>query len=263
MRKRQKSGQRIAEPNQNPKLGFPDNFIERDAIIEVDDGEEKPYRWTRNAKVGQGSDEEDIVKQGNNSLTSRFNHLSLEALRYAEEGAVSAETYDAAVSALRDGLRKISVVAKNSQGSGSTQDETIKRTPATSDTAPSLWPWQDTMPHHFNLNDGGLTAGDLNQPTMTPVAINHDSALADNVVVYTCFKSMTWVIENKSPANKVAVINLKLQDYGKNPAGETEVQFRLTRVTLEPMLKSMAYISQQLSLPANRVAVINFKASRY
>lgn len=125
---------------------------------------------------------------------------------------------------------------------------------------------------------------------------------------------MTWVIENKSPASKVAVINLKvcipvlkndsplesysgfiqinswidfyssldkliwwysnflreflfgyirhdfqLQDYGKNPAGETEVQFRLTRVTLEPMLKSMSDISQQLSLPANRVAVINLK----
>ncbi|BFG20748.1 hypothetical protein CerSpe_070220 [Prunus speciosa] len=50
-----------------------------------------------------------------------------------------------------------------------------------------------------------------------------------------------------------------LQDYGKNPAGETEVQFRLTRVTLEPMLRSMAYISQQLSAPANRVAVINLK----
>ncbi|GFY90706.1 FAR1-related sequence 3 [Actinidia rufa] len=50
-----------------------------------------------------------------------------------------------------------------------------------------------------------------------------------------------------------------LQDYGKTPSGETEVQFRLTRVTLEPMLKSMAYISQQLSASANRVAVINLK----
>ena len=52
---------------------------------------------------------------------------------------------------------------------------------------------------------------------------------------------------------------LQLQDYGKNPSGETEVQFRLTRVTLEPMLRSMAYISQQLSTPANKVAVINLK----
>lgn len=37
------------------------------------------------------------------------------------------------------------------------------------------------------------------------------------------------------------------------------MQFRLTRTTLEPMLKSMAYISQQLSTPANKVAVINLK----
>lgn len=51
----------------------------------------------------------------------------------------------------------------------------------------------------------------------------------------------------------------QLQDYGKAPSGETEVQFRLTRTTLEPMLKSMAYISQQLSAPANKVAVINLK----
>lgn len=80
-------------------------------------------------------------------------------------------------------------------------------------------------------------------------------------VVLTCFKSMSWVIENKTSksASKVAVINLKLQDYGKTPAGETEVQFRLTRVTLEPMLRSMTYISQQLSTPGNRVAVISLK----
>lgn len=52
---------------------------------------------------------------------------------------------------------------------------------------------------------------------------------------------------------------LQLQDYRKNPAGETDVQFRVTRVTLEPMLRSMAYIGQQLSAPANRVAVINLK----
>lgn len=53
----------------------------------------------------------------------------------------------------------------------------------------------------------------------------------------------------------------QMEDYGKTPSGETEVQFRLTRVTLEPMLKSMAYISQQLSASANRVAVINLKVS--
>ncbi|OWM72618.1 hypothetical protein CDL15_Pgr013086 [Punica granatum] len=72
---------------------------------------------------------------------------------------------------------------------------------------------------------------------------------------------MTWVMEtaNSTPASKVAVINLKLEDYRKNPPGVEEIQFRLTRLTLEPMLRSMAYISQQLSVPANRVAVINLK----
>lgn len=29
-------------------------------------------------------------------------------------------------------------------------------------------------------------------------------------MVLTCFKSMTWVIENKSTASKVALINLKV-----------------------------------------------------
>ncbi|KAB5539145.1 hypothetical protein DKX38_016678 [Salix brachista] len=50
-----------------------------------------------------------------------------------------------------------------------------------------------------------------------------------------------------------------MQDYGENPSGETEVQFRLTMVTLQPMLRSMAYISHQLSTPANGVAVMNLK----
>lgn len=52
---------------------------------------------------------------------------------------------------------------------------------------------------------------------------------------------------------------LQLQDYSKTPTGESEVKFSLSRVTLEPMLRSMAYISEQLSSPANKVAVINLK----
>lgn len=51
----------------------------------------------------------------------------------------------------------------------------------------------------------------------------------------------------------------QLQDYSKTPSAEFEVKFQLSRVTLEPMLRSMAYISEQLSTPANRVAVINLK----
>ncbi|TQD73046.1 hypothetical protein C1H46_041418 [Malus baccata] len=142
------------------------------------------------------------------------------------------------MSALREGGKKIAVVKKNvakvtppsSQGSGNIQEDSMK-------------------------------TAQLPTASMIPISIHPDGGNPDSTVVVTCFKSMTWVIENKNSttAGKVAVINLKLQDYGKNPAGEKEVQFRLTRVTLEPMLRSMTYISQQLSAPANRVAVINLK----
>ncbi|KAJ4871159.1 Protein FAR1-RELATED SEQUENCE 3 [Raphanus sativus] len=72
---------------------------------------------------------------------------------------------------------------------------------------------------------------------------------------------MTWGMESKNtiPGGRVAVINLKLHDYRKFPSADMEVKFQLSSVTLEPMLRSMAYISEQLSAPANRVAVINLK----
>ncbi|KAL7097565.1 hypothetical protein ACP275_10G152400 [Erythranthe tilingii] len=62
-------------------------------------------------------------------------------------------------------------------------------------------------------------------------------------------KSMTWAVENKSavPANRVAIIALKLEDYTKSPSNETEVKFQLTKDTLEAVLRSMAYINEQLS----------------
>ncbi|KAK6934046.1 hypothetical protein RJ641_036940, partial [Dillenia turbinata] len=103
------------------------------------------------------------------------------------------------------------------------------------------------MPRRLNLYDAGIPVTDLNQPTMAgaPISIHRKGGAPDNLVVLTCFKSMTWVIETKdsTPAGKIAVINWKLQDYGKSPTGETEVQFRLTSITLEPMLRSMAYIT--------------------
>ncbi|KAL0404695.1 UNVERIFIED_CONTAM: protein FAR1-RELATED SEQUENCE 3 [Sesamum radiatum] len=60
---------------------------------------------------------------------------------------------------------------------------------------------------------------------------------------------MTWTVENKSatPANRVAIITLKLQDYTKCPTNEMEVKFQLTKDTLEAVLRSMAYINEQLS----------------
>ncbi|KAG6409930.1 hypothetical protein SASPL_127972 [Salvia splendens] len=223
-------------------------------------------RWTQDARAGLLDEQDTGVCV--ESLTVRLNNLCRQALKFAEEGAIAAETYSAAVETLQEGVRKIAlvkkIVAKNKpaiyQSSGNSQDTGNKKASVmTPDMIPSLWPWQDALPNRFNLNDAGVQAADLGQPTLAPLAINRDGVLADNTVVLTCFKSMTWVIENKTTTNKVALINLKLQDYGKAPSGETEVQFRLTRTTLEPMLKSMAYISQQLSAPANKVAVINLK----
>ncbi|XP_020539838.1 protein FAR1-RELATED SEQUENCE 3 isoform X2 [Jatropha curcas] len=230
-------------------------------------------RWTRNAKSWVGLEGQDTDLHGIETLTSRFNNLCVEAVKYAEEGAIAVETYNVAISALREGLKKIAVTKKNvakvappnSQGSGNSLEDGNKKIPSSvPEMVPSFWHWQDAIPQRFNLNDMGVPVADLNQPSMGPVSIHRDGGPTDNSVVLTYFKSMTWVIENKTltPAGKVAVINLKLHDYGKSPSGETEVQFRLTRVTLEPMLRSMGYISQQLSAPANRVAVINLKILR-
>ncbi|XP_021296601.1 protein FAR1-RELATED SEQUENCE 3 [Herrania umbratica] len=227
-------------------------------------------RWTRNAKSWVGLDDQHADPQGIETLTTRFNSLCQEAFKLAEEGAVAPETYNTAISALREAGKKVAFVKKNvakvtlpsSHNSGNSHEEGSKKTASpVSEMVPSLWPWQDAVSPRFNLNDVGAPLADLNQPSMVPVSIHRDGGHPDSTVVLTCFKSMTWVIENKNAmeAGKVAVINLKLHDYGKNPSGETEVQFRLTRITLEPMLRSMAYISQQLSTPVNRVAVINLK----
>ncbi|KAB2033469.1 hypothetical protein ES319_D04G020100v1 [Gossypium barbadense] len=227
-------------------------------------------RWTRSAKSWVGLDEQHADPQGIETLTTRFNNLCQEALKLAEEGAMAPETYNAAINALKEAGKKITSVKKNvskvrppsSRTSGNNHEDGCKKTTSpVSKMIPSLWPWQDAIPPHFNLNDVGAPLTDLNQPSMVPVSLHRDTGPLDSTVVLTCFKSMTWVIENQNAmeAGKVAVINLKLHDYGKNRLGETEVQFRLTRVTLEPMLQSMAYISQQLSTPLNRVAVINLK----
>ncbi|KAH8497860.1 hypothetical protein H0E87_016949 [Populus deltoides] len=155
-------------------------------------------------------------------------------------------------------------VVKTSTAGGGTGNDDWKTSTSASDTTPFLWPLQDEVTRRFNLNDTGnpvQSVADLNLPRMAPVSLQRDDGPPGNMAVLPCLKSMTWVMENKSstPGNRVAVINLKLQDYGKTPSTELEVKFQLSRVTLEPMLRSMAYISEQLSTPANRVAVINLK----
>ncbi|GAY50863.1 hypothetical protein CUMW_129940, partial [Citrus unshiu] len=170
-----------------------------------------------------------------------------------------------------EGWKKVAVVKKNvakvpppgSHVSGTGYDDR-KISASPSDSTPLLWPRQDEMTRRFNLNDSGPAiqpVSDLNLPRMAPVSLHRDDGPSDNMVVLPCLKSMTWVMENKNsaPGNRVAVINLKLHDYSKTPSAELEVKFQLSKVTLEPMLRSMAYISDQLSTPANRVAVINLK----
>ncbi|KAI9082200.1 hypothetical protein K1719_035623 [Acacia pycnantha] len=228
-------------------------------------------RWTRNAKILVGSDERAGELLGQESLTSRYSNLCREAIRYAEEGAVAVETYNAAFNALKEGGKKIAAVKKSvskvappSNKSGGTAYDDKKSSTSTSDTTPLLWPQHDEILRRFNLNDAGApvqSVADLNLPRMAPVSLQRDDGPSDSMVVLPHLKSMTWVMENKNstPGNKVAVINLKLQDYSRTPSAESEVKFQLSRVSLEPMLKSMAYISEQLSTPVNKVAVINLK----
>lgn len=146
-------------------------------------------RWTRNAKAAVGQDESTIDLQGIETLTMRFNSLCREAITYAQEGAVAVETYHAAVSALREGAKKIAAVKKNVaeispptfHGSGNSQEDINKKghLPA-SDMVPSMWPWQEAMPHRFNLNDVGLPISDLS--SMGPVSIHCDGGPSDNSV---------------------------------------------------------------------------------
>ncbi|KAI5667195.1 hypothetical protein M9H77_17048 [Catharanthus roseus] len=224
-------------------------------------------RWTRHARTGFGSEDCGEV-HCHESLTTRYNSLCREAIRYAEEGAITPETYDIVLSALKEAGKKIAAVKKNVakavppslHGVGYDDHRTLIYAP---DTTPLLWPRQDEMIKRFNLNDVGAStqSGDMNLPRMAPTSVQRGDGASDNMLILPCLKSMTWVMENKNstPANRVAVINLKLQDYSRNPSGESEVKFHLSKVTLEPMLRSMAFISEQLSTPANRVAVINLK----
>uniref|UniRef100_A0A1J3HHD0 Protein FAR1-RELATED SEQUENCE n=1 Tax=Noccaea caerulescens TaxID=107243 RepID=A0A1J3HHD0_NOCCA len=226
-------------------------------------------RWTKDAKSDVGLDEH-VGENGHESLIHRYNHLCREAIKYAEEGAITTETYNTAIGALRESGKKVSIVSRNvgrpappsSHGGGIGSDDRTSLSSA--DSTPLLWPRQDEMIRRFKLNDGvarGQAVADLNLPRMAPVSLHRDDGAPENMVALPCLKSMTWVMESKNtmPGGKVAVINLKLHDYRKFPSADMELKFQLSSVTLEPMLRSMAYISEQLSAPANRVAVINLK----
>ncbi|CAA0813168.1 Protein FAR1-RELATED SEQUENCE 3 [Striga hermonthica] len=222
-------------------------------------------RWTRNAKS-----EGQLEPQGHGTLTERYNNLCKEAIRFAMEGAVTQETYNVALASVREGIKKVGGVKKSVTnvvpsgplvgGVGCDDKGTNTGNP---ETTPLLWPRQDEITPRFNLNDAGIfrSVSDAAAICVAPHSLNCNADRADKVPVLPCLKSMTWIMENKdsTPANKIAVINLKLQDYSKNPPVESEVKFSLSRATLEPMLRSMAYITDQLTAPASNVAIINLK----
>ncbi|KAK6934047.1 Zinc finger, SWIM-type [Dillenia turbinata] len=104
-------------------------------------------RWTRNAKNGFGPDEQDSDLQDVESQILRFNNLCWESAKFAEEGAIAVETYNAAISVLREGMKKIAAVKNVAKvtpcllGSGNSQEDGNKKNPSFgSEMIPSLWP---------------------------------------------------------------------------------------------------------------------------
>lgn len=229
-------------------------------------------RWSKNAKdrvPKEESSPDDGLGIG--STASRYNSLCQEVFRYAEEGAWTPETYRAALSALREGAKTVHMLKKNvvkilpdiSHASAVGSDD--KRTsPQGGDMNPQFWPRQDESTRQFSLNDNNLHSqlgANSKLPRLVPVSLQRDDVVSDSTVKIPCLKSLTWEMENKKspPVNRVAVINLKLQDNSKNPPGESDVKFQLSLVVLEPMLRSMADINKQLLTAANRVSVIKLK----
>eukprot|EP00252_Welwitschia_mirabilis_P005425 TRINITY_DN15901_c0_g1_i1.p1 TRINITY_DN15901_c0_g1~~TRINITY_DN15901_c0_g1_i1.p1 ORF type:complete len:282 (+),score=52.37 TRINITY_DN15901_c0_g1_i1:251-1096(+) len=116
------------------------------------------------------------------------------------------------------------------------------------------WPRVEDKRHRSNRVEIGLAmqmlSGISNSARMMPPQLHQDDMARDSSPVsIPRLKAMTWSMENQNsmPANRVAIINLKLQDYSKPSSGEIEIKFQLTKDTLEAMLRSMCYIRDQLS----------------
>uniref|UniRef100_A0A1D1YYZ1 Protein FAR1-RELATED SEQUENCE 5 n=1 Tax=Anthurium amnicola TaxID=1678845 RepID=A0A1D1YYZ1_9ARAE len=88
-------------------------------------------RWTRNAKKDETNvpenkivlDETKAEPQKKNqdsreSLTSRYNSLCREAIKYAEDGATSIDIYNVAIRALQDAVKKVTAAKANMGKSG-------------------------------------------------------------------------------------------------------------------------------------------------
>ncbi|MCL7036892.1 hypothetical protein MKW94_010963 [Papaver nudicaule] len=114
-----------------------------------------------------------------------------------------------------------------------------------------LWPRQDDVPVCFSHSDivsCAPLACDTSMANVASVPPRQHVISTKDMGVLPCLKSMTWTMERRSsaPANRVAVVSLKLQDRNKSASGETEVKFQITKDTVDATLRSMTYISEQL-----------------
>ncbi|KAK8636023.1 hypothetical protein V6N13_004733 [Hibiscus sabdariffa] len=120
-----------------------------------------------------------------------------------------------------------------------------------SDNPISLWPRQDEPGSRINLGDFGASPIITDAPVfcLAPLSMQQDAGPPGSLEVLPRLKSMTWTMENlnSAPANRVAIVHLKLQDCTKSPSEEIEVKFQLTKDAIEAMLRSLTYISEQLS----------------
>ncbi|KAF8406756.1 hypothetical protein HHK36_008848 [Tetracentron sinense] len=82
-------------------------------------------RWTRNAKSGIVLDDRalELPSNSRDSSTVRYNNLRQEAIKYVEEGAKSINTYNVAMDALQEAVKKVASAKKH--GPGVTQFGTL------------------------------------------------------------------------------------------------------------------------------------------
>ncbi|XP_027097803.1 protein FAR1-RELATED SEQUENCE 9-like isoform X1 [Coffea arabica] len=73
-------------------------------------------RWTRDAKSGVGGVGDEIIPEfssdSQESLTSRYNNLRQEAIKFVEEGAKSIYIYNVAMNALQEARKKVATAKK-------------------------------------------------------------------------------------------------------------------------------------------------------
>ncbi|XP_022888006.1 uncharacterized protein LOC111403654 isoform X1 [Olea europaea var. sylvestris] len=126
----------------------------------------------------------------------------------------------------------------------------------------SSWSRQvNPVPQSDGQHVGGPMSINVSHSSLVP--LQNDVNPADGILPQ--LKSMAWTVDNKNkmPANRVAIITLKLQDFSKSPPTEIEVKFQLSRDTLDAMLRSMTYISEKLSSSVESASVPSQKRQRH